>query len=129
MWEVETTDEYDRRHRRYQKKRPRELKAILNNLDTYFETLKSGVKPQNIFFGFVHHEPNGVRAIDQRGGGGTLAQTRLYVYPDEEAKVLHIITLGDKSSQDGDIQTSKQFMVELRKQTERGKEGDHDSDG
>jgi predicted enzyme involved in methoxymalonyl-ACP biosynthesis len=39
MWTLETTDEYRTRHRTYQKKRPRELQAVLDNLDTYFKSL------------------------------------------------------------------------------------------
>ena len=66
--------------------------------------------------GYIHDEGKGVRAIDQRGGAkGKLRQTRLYVYPDVDAKVLHqIITIGDKSSQREDIKLSADFVVQLK---------------
>ena len=79
---LQNTDEYERRQKQYQKKHPRELMAVLDNLDTYHKTLNSGVKPKQAIFGFIHAEPLDVVAIDQKGGGAKLAQTRLYVYPD-----------------------------------------------
>jgi hypothetical protein len=62
----------------------------------------------------MHHEPLGVVAIDQKGGGKSLAQTRLYVYPDTETETLYVITLGDKGSQKDDIATCRAFVNELR---------------
>jgi hypothetical protein len=117
MWKLETSEEYQRRHKRYEKDHPRELQAVLDNLDTYFKSLEEGVKPLQIKHGFLHNEPLGVVAIDQRGGGKNLAQTRLYVYPDTETEVLHVITLGDKRSQKKeDIPTCRLFVQRLRKE-------------
>src|ERR1700757_3414309 len=99
MWKLESADDYHRRHKRYEKNNPRELSAVLDNLDTYFKALEEGIKPLQIKHGFMHNEPLGVVAIDQKGGGKNLAQTRLYVYPDVETETLHVIILGDKGSQ------------------------------
>lgn len=118
MWHLAPTDEYQRRHKRYVKNHPRELQAVLDNLDTYFKSLEAGVKPLQIKHGFMHHEPLGVVAIDQKGGGKNLAQTRLYVYADTETVTLYVITLGDKGSQQDDIRTSREFVNELRKATQ-----------
>lgn len=119
MWTFASTPEYTRRHRRYIKDNPRELNAVLANLDTYFATLNVGTKPSQIKHGFIHPETCGVIAIDQRGGKGKLAQTRLYIYPDVDTKTLYLITLGDKRDQKtSDIPTCRQFMKELRKEKE-----------
>jgi hypothetical protein len=75
--------------------------------------LISGTKPKQAVFGFVHSEPGDVVAIDQKGGGPSLAQTRLYVYPDVTREVLYMITLGDKKSQKADIATCKDFVKKL----------------
>src|SRR5437868_793450 len=96
MWTLVRTPEWDRRRKNYEKKHQRELIAVLDNLDTFVRTLNHGVKPRDAKFGFIHPEPLGVLAIDQKGGGPNLAQTRLYVYPDEEHHALHILTLGEK---------------------------------
>jgi hypothetical protein len=113
MWKIKSTDEYQKWLKHYQKKRPRELAAVLDNLDTYYKTLISGTKPKQAVFGFVHSEPRDVVAIDQKGGGPSLAQTRLYVYPDLTREVLYVITLGDKKSQKDDIAICKDFVKKL----------------
>jgi hypothetical protein len=112
MWTATETESYQIRQRRYVKKRPRELAAVLDNLDTFFRALSEGVKPTQAkaSFGFIHKENLGVVSIDQRGGGPNLAQTRLYVYPDEKKEVLYLITLGDKASQRDDISTCAAFI-------------------
>lgn len=118
MWQLEPTDDYERQFRWYEKKRSRELEAVLRNLQTYFEALRAGNKPMQIKYGFVHVEPSGVFAIDQKGGTGRLAQTRLYVYPDTDSEVLHLLTIGGKGiEQRNDIQLCKDFVTELK---ERG---------
>lgn len=115
MWVIKRTDEYHRRSARYERKHPRELGAVLDNLDTFLRTLNNDVKPRQAKFGFIHTEPSGVLAIDQKGGGPGLAQTRLYVYPDEACKVLWLLTLGDKQTQSQDIKNCKAFVPQLLK--------------
>src|SRR6266498_1699827 len=105
MWKTFSTSEYQTRLKRYVKNRPRELQAVLDNLDTYFGALQAGVKPLQIKHGFMHDEGKGVVAIDQKGGGKSLAQTRLYVFLDVNAEILYLFTLGDKKSQKADVKT------------------------
>lgn len=116
MWKLVPTADYERRHKRYAKDHPRELQAVLDNLDTYFRSLEAGINPLQIKHGFMHSEPLGVVAIDQKGGGKNLAQTRLYVYPDSDTETLHVITLGDKRSQKHDIDACRSFVNDLRKE-------------
>ena len=117
MWTLVKTDEYERRHKRFEKKRPRELAAVLDNLDTFFTALKAGAKPQQIRLGCIHAEPHGVLALDQKGGGKNLAQTRLYIYPDSDSEVVYVITLGGKDTQAEDIKLCGEFVEQLRKKT------------
>ena len=121
MWVLETTDEFGRRHKRLEKDSPRELKAVLDNLDTYFQALLAGAQPLARAFGFMHTEPQGVVAIDQKGGGKSLAQTRLYVYPDQKKKVLYVITLGSKRRQSADSKYCREFVNSMREE-----EGEND---
>ena len=120
MWSVSPSDDYVRRHKRYEKKHTRELSAVLDNLDTLLTALREGAKVQQVKAGFLHPEPLGVLAIDQKGGGKALAETRLYVYTEEDKEVLHIITLGDKRSQPNDIALCRQFVAELREMKGKG---------
>ena len=116
-WVLEESEFYGRRFKQYQKKHPKETAAALNNLDTFVRTLKSGVKPALIQAGFIHREPHGVVAIDQRGAAkGSTKQTRLYVYVVEIEKVLYLITIGDKNTQKQDIKDCNTFVSSMRKE-------------
>jgi hypothetical protein len=116
--ETALTDGYDSRSKRYAKKHEREWLAILENLDTYQVALNEGAKPLQVKFGFLHFEPNGVVAIDQKGGGSSLRQTRLYVFPEVDHCILHLITIGDKTTQKADIDVCREYIKALRKYRE-----------
>jgi len=113
MWSLAATDDYERSLRWYAKKRPRELQAVLDNLDTFHEALKTGAKPQQIKTGYIHPEPRGILAIDQKGGPGKLQQTRLYVFPDGRTEILWLLAIGGKNSQHPDILMCIDFVDEL----------------
>ena len=66
MWQTRETEEYVRRLKQFAKKYRRELVAMLDNLDTYFQTLQAGVHPKQIRHGFTHDETHGAVAIDQK---------------------------------------------------------------
>jgi hypothetical protein len=70
MWKLQAEAEYEKRVRRWPKKYQREFIAAHDNLDTYLTALNCGAKVEQIKFGFMHSEPRGVVAIDQKGGGG-----------------------------------------------------------
>ena len=115
---LDPSDEFARRQRHYEKKHPRELQAVRVNLVFCIESLNNGVPPHQINSGFIHTEGQGVVAIDQKGQGKNLAQTRLYLYAEVETQTLHIITLGDKKSQREDIRTCRNYVESLRKARE-----------
>ena len=112
MWTLDQTDEYSKRLRKWPKKYGRELEALIDNLDSLFTALATGVKPEQAKqkFGYVHSEPKGLLAVDQSGGGGGLKASRLYTYPDCDEEVLYALTLGDKDSQSQDIKWCKEWV-------------------
>ncbi len=115
-WELQPTDQYERDLRWYQKKRPRELAAVLNNLQRYLNQLNAAPNAASVMAGYLHSEQNGVVAVDQKGGGGNLQETRLYTYAHAEdaGRVLHLITIGNKDSQPGDVLQSSEYVRALR---------------
>lgn len=121
QWCIEQTDLFARKFKQFRKKNKHSGldKLLLNNLDTYLKALQFGTSPQKINAGFIHHEPNGVKAIDQKGSrkkvSGTPKECRLYVFPDSDGKVLYLITIGDKNSQKSDIKDCCSFLDESRK--------------
>lgn len=117
MWKMQQgAADYGRSQKWFEKKKPRELAAVLDNLDTFIKGLNEyGLKLEQVrTFGFVHAEPHGILAIDQKGGGRGLAETRLYVYPNQQTETIYLVTLGDKGSQSGDIELCRNFIAELR---------------
>lgn len=91
---------------------------MISNLDKYFTALKELNNPLQIKAGFIHKEPSGIKAIDQKGGGQKvrLKQTRLYVYPDITTKTLYLLTIGDKTSQKReDVKFSQEYVKGIRK--------------
>lgn len=110
MWELARTDSFDRDYKRYSKKREAELAAVLRNLDRFLEMLNHSKNRLCVQAGFLHNEPAGIVAIDQKGGGKGLQETRLYTYPDEESKNLYLILIGNKNSQSSDIKNAKAFV-------------------
>ena len=47
-----------------------------------------------------------------------MKQTRLYLYPSNTTKIVHIITLGDKKTQVNDIRHAEKFVEWLTSETE-----------
>ena len=117
MWTIQVHDGVEKRFKRFEKKWPHELANLNANLDQLFVSLQAGIRPEQLKreLRFVRSEPKGVLAIDQKGPGkgAKLVAIRLYVYPDEETSILHLIGLGDKSSQPDDIECASAFVVNL----------------
>ena len=121
MWSMELHDGVEKRHKQFEKKWLHELTNVMRNLQELVVALDNGVRPEQLKgLRFVRSEPAGVLAIDQSGPGkgAKLVPLRLYVYPDETDQVLHIIGLGDKTTQKDDIKQSTEFVKGLL----RGKE-------
>ena len=122
MWSIVPTPEYKRSAKWHSKKRHAEYLAMLDNLDTYFQELQSGQKSLQIRHGFLHTETHGAYAIDQRGAPGKPIQTRLYIYPDTEERILYLITIGDKQSRQSDLAICRELIVGIREERNYGKE-------
>ena len=96
------------------KKHPQEFQNVLKNLDTYKQTLDEGVPLEQAkrTLPFVHNEQKGLLAIDQRPPKGGV-QLRLYIYPQEQVRIIHLTSIGDKQSQQKDIKAGHQFIQTL----------------
>jgi len=114
MWVLSPTDQWLRDQKRYQKKDPWELAAILANLDRLLEILKEAPNSRTVQAGFIHSEGGGILAVDQKGGGPNLMETRGYLFCEDIEKTVHLITIGDKRTQSRDVQYSKEFLRILK---------------
>ena len=113
MWELQTTTKFDADAKCYAKKRPFELAAVLSNLDRYVEMLEKSQNSRCVQAGFLHPEPGGVLAIDQKGRKEKLQQTRLYTFASDKQKIVYLIAIGNKQSQANDIQFAKRFAQQM----------------
>ena len=118
MWQIEPTTQWQRDVRFYEKKHPNELAAVLRNLERFVNQLQLARNSRSVAAGYLHQEPLGIVAIDQKGGGGNLQETRLYVFADDETQLIHLITIGNKNTQPSDIALSKDFVERLRQKAE-----------
>jgi len=113
MWRLQPTERWRKDQARYQKKRPRELAAVFRNLDRYLKHLRLVPNSRVVQAGYLHPEPGGVLAIDERGGG-RLQATRLYTFADDQRKLVHLLAIGDKRSQNSDLEYCRQAVKVLR---------------
>ena len=120
-WSIDAYDDlFQRRLKKYAKKHTTETVAALNNLDTCHKALNEGVKPAQLQAGFIHREPRGVIAVDQRCGKSHLHQMRLYFYPCQDTHTVHLITMGDKGTQKRrDVPDCEKFVSNLKKRAEK----------
>ncbi len=124
MWEIESIDGFLRSFKKFAKAHRIESLNAISNSDSYLNALNSGLKPQRIERGFLHHEPLGIKAFDQNGPGAHKKETRLYAYPDEETETLYLILISGKDDQKRDIETCKQFVNRLLHDRKQSDEGD-----
>jgi hypothetical protein len=116
MWQTEPTTQWQKDAKYYEKKHPTELAAVARNLKRYLAMLAVAKNCKCVKAWFLHDEPKGIVAIDQKGGGGNLQETRMYTFADEAKKVLYLITVGNKNEQPNDIQLAKNFVESLQTQ-------------
>lgn len=113
-WRVSPTPEFIRSSRTYEKKNPDELAAALANLfQRYLPRLNHARRHGLVQAGCLHHEGQGVIAIDQSGQGRNLRETRLYAYPHDESFTLHLLLIGDKATQRRDLRNVREILRNL----------------
>lgn len=114
MWQLEPLQSFERASKHYLKKHARELQALKRNLGRYLELLNTAPNSKAVQAGYLHNEPQGVKAVDQSGGGAGLQETRLYTFADDNTRTLWLITIGNKNEQSEDIQFCRKFVDSLR---------------
>jgi hypothetical protein len=121
MWGIEQYTGFENQYKKFVKKHENEASAALSNLETYFQVLQTtnNVQAANQQ-PFVHPEPEGMVAIDQRGAKvdrkkGKLKAVRLYVYATVINQTLYLLGIGDKDSQKQDIETCRAKVRQIKR--------------
>lgn len=112
MWKLQPSTQFLKDRTWYDKKHPAELAAVLNNLQRFITLASAAPNSRAVQAGYLHTEGKGVLAVDERAGGPNLAATRLYFYADDKARILHLITIGNKDSQQSDVTYCHDFVAQ-----------------
>ncbi len=114
-WEVIRDEQFERDWKRMSKKHPRESAQMLANLKKYRAQLEEHDNPLRLVeFAFVHRETSGCHAITQQPLASA-TQTRLYVYCCVYGHQLHLICVGDKTSQAKDNRYCAEYVRKLNR--------------
>jgi len=114
IWNSEETNKFVITFRKYEKKHEEEAIAAMTNLGSYMRLLEKGVNPLQISVSYVHDERKGIVAVDQKKSKRKLRETRLYFYPDAERKIVYLLIIGDKNSQQNDIKFCREQIKKIR---------------
>ncbi len=112
-WQIEDRYALLGKFSKFAKNHPDENASVFNNLHKILRLLDGGGKIGGFHVGFFRSEGEGVYRIGQTGVAGAL-ESRLYVYPDQESKLMYILTIGDKDSQPNDINDSHNIVREIK---------------
>jgi hypothetical protein len=78
------------------------------------KALNDGARPEDVKTSFVHPEPGGVLSITEKGAGRNAIPLRLYIFPDTSTQSVMLLTLGDKETQQDDVQFCTKSLTFLR---------------
>ncbi len=112
-WQVETAYASQGKFKRFARKYPREYESVFTNLEKVMRLLRSGNKLGSFQIGFFRSEGDGVYRIGQTAVPGA-KESRLYLFPDEQNRVMYVLNIGDKDSQDVDINESKRLATAIK---------------
>lgn len=113
MWVYEDKFAISSAFKRYARKHHAETASCFVNLEKVMALLNSGNKIGSFNLSFFRHEKAGIFRIGQRGRKG-LKETRLYVFPDEDAQTMVLLTIGDKDSQSRDIEQAGNIVQQYK---------------
>jgi hypothetical protein len=101
---------------KFQKNHSREYVSCFSNLYWIIEILNDGQKISKLDHNpsYFRSEGKGLYRIGQTGVVGA-KETRLYVYPDEQDKIMYILAIGTKEGQKDDINNAHRFIKSIKK--------------
>ncbi len=115
-WTLISYQDYEKPKKQFNKKYREEMFAIAANLKTVVKAVENGSNLEQLkSLGFVHSEPLGIIAIDERGCEKRTKPKalRLYLFIDSVAHEIHVMLLGDKATKSGDILICKRSVQKL----------------
>ncbi len=114
-WPVEISYASTGKFKHFAKKNAAENTSLFANLEKIMRLLRAGHKIGGFSIGFFRSEGEEVYRIGQTSVRAA-KESRLYVYPDER-KTMYILTIGNKGTQQDDINEAKRIVKQIKSQT------------
>jgi hypothetical protein len=116
-WELSAEYASKGQFSKFQKSYPREYASLFANLNKINNLLEAGNKIGGFHVGFFRSEGGDVYRIGQTGVPSA-KESRLYVFPDQQNRIMHVLGVGTKDDQDGDINNAKDIVRKIRQSRE-----------
>src|SRR5580692_7494776 len=97
-WLIESAYSRADKFKEFAKQYPREYESLFNNLEKVLRLLREGQRVRGFHINFFRSEGEDVYRIGQTAVPHA-KESRLYVYPDEQNHVMHVLTIGTKERQ------------------------------
>jgi len=112
-WQLNADHASKAQFSKFAAKRPREYQSLFANLDKINQLLDSGNKFGSFQVGFFRSEGGDIYRIGQTGVPSA-KESRLYVFPDQEARIMYVLKIGIKDGQQDDINEAKDMVKKIR---------------
>ncbi len=112
-WQIDTNYANPGKFKKFSGAHCREFASLNANLDKIMRILKGGQKVGGFRVNFFRSEGGDVYRIGQIGVPSA-KESRLYVHPDEQNRVMYVLNIGDKDTQPRDVNESKDMVKAIR---------------
>src|ERR1700720_4508913 len=109
QWQIETKYATGSKFKKFAKNHDREYDSLFVNLQRVVDILNSGHKLGSFQVGYFRSESDGVYRIGQTSVAGA-KESRLYIWANAVTRTIYVLGIGDKDSQQGDINEAKILM-------------------
>jgi hypothetical protein len=114
-WPIDSTYSRADKFKEFAELHPREYESLFNNLEKILRLLREGQKVRGFHVNFFRSEGEDVYRIGQTAVQHA-KESRLYVYPDEQNHVMHVLTIGTKERQAQDIKEAREIRRNIKPQ-------------
>jgi hypothetical protein len=115
-WRIDIAHASPGKFKKFAGKYGREYASLFANLDKIMGLLAGGQKLGSFQVGFFRSEREGVYRIGQTGVRSA-KESRLYVYPDEQKRIMYVLNIGTKEGQAEDINEAHRTARSLKTAT------------
>lgn len=114
MWTIRPTDEYNKRVRAFRKKASKAVFSLNRKLQSVKTVLEASGNADQVNYAFFKKLRPRLHEIKSSVAGQT--PLRLYVFLQKTTKTIHLLTIGDKRTQDADIKAAHEAIKRIKEE-------------